>query len=141
MSVAVQFALLADRSETLRELGSGFRGERAKVDAWEIAMLVLAALAVGVVFWLLARWAARREGRGAYHNPKQLFQKLAAAHRLSYRERQLLLKAARYAKAPLPASLFLRPDLFDAASAHVQLASRATELSAIKRRLFGTSRA
>ena len=139
MNILGQTPLFGDRGETLRELGGRFRGERAKVDAGEIVMLVLAALAVGAVFWLLARWAARREGRGAFHNPKQLFRKLADAHRLRFGQRQLLLKAARFAKAPLPATLFLRPDLFDIASAHSQLASRADELAAIKRRLFGPS--
>jgi hypothetical protein len=136
MNALASVLMFADRGETLRELGSGFRGERAKVDATEIAMIVLATLAAVAAFWLLARWASTREGRGAYHNPKQLFFKLAAAHRLNLRERQLLLKAARCVKAPLPACLFLRPDLFDVAAEHSQLLSKAKDLSAIKRKLF-----
>jgi hypothetical protein len=136
MNAPAHILLFADRGETLRELGGGFRGDRAKVDATEIAIVVLAVAAVVAAFWLLARWNAWREERASYHNPRQLFRRLAAAHRLSFRERLLLAKAARYVKTSLPSCFFLRPDLFDVASSHSQLLSRAKELSAIKRKLF-----
>jgi hypothetical protein len=129
--------LLADRSEMLRDLGSAFRGERAKLNLYDVALVVFCIVGVIVVFWLLARFAAWREGRAGYHNPKQLFRRLAAAHRLSLRERQLLNRAARHAKIPLSTSLFLRPDLFDMAASHSQLAAHSEQLSAIRRKLFG----
>ncbi len=135
-TVATICLLFADRSETLRELGGGFRGDRAKLSAFEIVALCLAAIAVAAAFWSLSRWVRRREGRGSFHNPKQLFHKLVLAHRLGARERRLLVQAARYAAVPLPACLFLRPDLFDAACQHTELASRADELLALKRKLF-----
>ena len=137
MNVPANILLFADRGETLRDLGGGFRGDRAKVDATEIAIVVLAVASVVAAFWLLARWNASARGtRQSYHNPRQLFRRLAAAHRLSFRERLLLAKAARYVKTSLPSCLFLRPDLFDIAAAHSQLVSKTKELSAIKRKLF-----
>jgi hypothetical protein len=128
--------LFADRSETLRELGGGFRGDQAKLSFQDIAIVLLAGAAVVGFFYALSRFASWREGRSAYHNPKQLFRKLAAAHGLSFRERWLLGQAARYVNIPLPACLFLRPDLFDQASAHPELSARAAELLALKRKLF-----
>jgi hypothetical protein len=55
---------------------------------------------------------------------------------LNFRERWLLGQAARYVNTPLSACLFLRPDLFDLASAHPELSPRAAELIALKRKLF-----
>jgi hypothetical protein len=128
--------LFADRSETLRDLGSGFRGDQAKLHFQDVAIVLLAGAAVVGFFYILSRFTSWREGRSSYHNPKQLFRKLAAAHSLNFRERWLIGQAARYVNIPLPACLFLRPDLFDAASAHPELSPRAAELIALKRKLF-----
>ena len=128
--------LLADRGATLRELGGGFRGDQAKLNLQDVMIVLLAGAAVVAIFFILSRLASWREGRSAYHNPKQLFRKLAAAHGLSFRERWLLGQAARYVNIPLPACLFLRPDLFDLASAHPELSARGAELIALKRKLF-----
>jgi hypothetical protein len=128
--------LFADRSEMLRDLGSGFRGDHAKIDAQDVLMFLAAALVIALAIWLLARYAAWRENRTSYHNPRQLFRRLSSAHSLSLGERKLLLKAARQVKSSLPASLFLRPDLFDSAAADTDLAQRAGELEALKRKLF-----
>jgi hypothetical protein len=137
VSLFAQLAVLfADRSEMLRDLGSGFRGERAQVDANDVLMFLGAALAIALGVWLLARFAAWRENRAGYHNPKQLFRRLSAAHSLSMSERQLLLKASRHLKNSLPACLFLRPDLFDSAAADTHLTQRAEELEALKHKLF-----
>jgi hypothetical protein len=136
MNLCLWLPLLADRSDTLRELGGGFRGERAKISPYEIGAVVLAGLGVIAFFWLLARYAAWREGHRAYHNPRQLFRKLARAHGLSIRQRWLLIQAAHHVNVPLPACLFLRPDLFDIAAANSRLSSRAHELRALKRKLF-----
>jgi hypothetical protein len=128
--------LLADRAETLRELGSGFRGEQAKVSVEEILVAVAAVAVLLVMFWLLSRWLLRRERRGVYHDANELFRKLATAHSLDYGERRLLLQLARCASLPLAACLFLRPDLFDNAISYPDVAPRADELRAIKVRLF-----
>jgi hypothetical protein len=128
--------LFADRSEMLRDLGSGFRGDNAKVDAKDVLIVLAAALVIALAIWLLARYAAWRENRTSYHNPKQLFRRLSSAHSLSMGERKLLLKAARQLKSSFPAGLFLRPDLFESAAADTDLAPRAQELEALKRKLF-----
>jgi hypothetical protein len=128
--------LFADRSEMLRDLGSGFRGDNAQIDAKDVLVVLAAALVIAFGIWLLARFAAWRENRASYHNPKQLFRRLSAAHSLSIGERKLLLKAARQLKSSFPAGLFLRPDLFDSAAADTDLAPRAAELEALKRKLF-----
>jgi hypothetical protein len=128
--------LFADRSEMLRDLWSGFRGERAQIDAKDVLIILGAVLVIALGIWLLARFAEWRENRASYHNPKQLFRRLSAAHKLSLSERKLLVKAARQLKSSFPASLFLRPDMFDSAAADTDLAPRAGELEALKRKLF-----
>ncbi len=75
--------LFADRGELLRDMGSGFRGSRAKVDATEIVMVIAATIGAVVIFWLLARFASLREGRGPSNNPRSLFRQLCHAHHLS----------------------------------------------------------
>jgi hypothetical protein len=128
--------LFADRGETLRDLGGGFRGDEAKLHFQDVAIVLLAGAVVVGLFFVLSRFTSWREGRSAYHDPKQLFRKLAAAHGLTFRERWLLGQAARYVNVPLPACLFLRPDLFDVAGGHPELSVRAAELVALKRKLF-----
>jgi hypothetical protein len=130
-------AIFAGRDETFRDLGSGFRGDNAQVHTGEILIVVFAALVAIAVFWLLARWARWREGSGVFNDPKQLFRRLAAAHSLGLRERWLLIQASRHVQIPYAACLFLRPDLFDTAAAHSELADRADDLRAVKRKLFG----
>ena len=41
-SIAKLPILLADRGETLRDLGSGFRGEQARLSVWDVAIVLLA---------------------------------------------------------------------------------------------------
>jgi hypothetical protein len=128
--------LFADRGETLRDLGSGFRGDQAKLHFADVAIVVLAGAAVVGLFFFLSRFTSWREGRASFHDPKHLFRKLATAHSLTFKDRYLLVQIARYVSVPLPACLFLRPDLFDAASTHPELSPRAADLLALKRKLF-----
>jgi len=136
-TIAYLGPLFADRGEMLRDLGGGFRGERAKLHADDVILVILGGALIGVLFWLLSHFVRSRERRASYYDPKQLFRKLAAAHQLSFGERRLLLLAARYANLPLAACLFLRPDLFEVAAAHPELAGRSEQLFSIKQKLFG----
>ena len=71
--------VFADRGETLRKLGGGFRGDNAKISPFEVAAVIVGGLGVVAFFWLLARYAAWRGERQVHHNPRQLFRKLARA--------------------------------------------------------------
>ena len=136
ISIAKLPILLADRGEMLRELGGGFRGEQARLSAWDVAIVLLGGAVIVALFFVLSRFTSWREGRSAYHNSRHLFRRLATAHGLSIRERWLLTQVARYVSAPLPACLFLRPDLFELAGSHPELAERAAELNELKQKLF-----
>ena len=135
-SIAKLPILLADRGETLRDLGSGFRGEQARLSVWDVVIVLLAGAVIVALFFVLSRFTSWREGRSAYHNSRHLYRRLATAHGLSIRERWLITQVARYVSVPLPACLFLRPDLFDQAGAHPELADRTAELTDLKHKLF-----
>jgi hypothetical protein len=128
--------LFADRGEMLRELGSSFRGEQARLSVWDVAIVLSAGALIVALFFVLSRFTSWREGRSAYQNSRHLFRRLSSAHGLTIRERWLITQAARYVSAPLPACLFLRPDLFDLAAAHPEFADRAAELTELKGKLF-----
>jgi len=128
--------LFADRGALLRDMGSGFRGDRAKVDFTEVLMVIAATIGAVVVFWLLARFASLREGRGASNNPKLLFRQLCQAHGLSRTQRRLLVQLAEHAElAPAPA-VFLHPELLDGALNDPQFGPYHGELAALRRRIF-----
>ncbi len=131
--------LFADRGALLRDMGSGFRGDRARVDATEVAMVIAATIAAVVVFWLLARFASFREGRGSSNNPKLLFRQLCQAHGLSRTQRSLLQQIGERAEvAPVPA-IFLRPELVEAALIDPQFEPFRGDLAALRRRLFAAT--
>ncbi len=131
--------LFADRGALLRDMGSGFRGDRPRVDATEVAMVIAATIAAVVAFWLLARFASFREGRGSSNNPKLLFRQLCQAHGLSRTQRSLLQQIGDRAEVAPPPAIFLRPELVDAALKDPQFEQFRGDLAALRRRLFAAA--
>jgi hypothetical protein len=131
--------LFADRTALLREMGSEFRGERARMDFTEVLMVIAATIAAVVVFWLLARFAALREGRGTVNDPKLLFRQLCQAHGLSRTQRRLLQQVSEQAEVSPAPAIFLRPEVVDSALADPQFAPFHADLAALRRRLFSAA--
>ncbi len=133
---SISAGIFADR-DAYRDLSSGFRGDRAKLDATEITIVVVAIIAALAMFWVLSRLASWREGRGPYHNPQQLFKRLCTAHGLGRKERQSLVQLSRTAQLPLPSMAFFRPDIFDNVAAGTITKLRTSELDLLHAKLFG----
>jgi hypothetical protein len=131
--------LFADRETLLREMGREFRGERAKVDFTDVLLVVAATVVAVVVFWLLARFAALREGRGPANNPKLLFTQLCQAHGLNRAQRRLLIQLGEQAQVAPTSAIFLRPELLDKALADPQFGPFHADLAALRSRLFSAS--
>jgi hypothetical protein len=131
--------LFADRGTLLREMGREFRGERAKVDYTDVLLVIAATIAAVIVFWLLARFAALREGRGPVNNPKLLFNQLCQAHGLSRSQRRLLMQLGDQAQLTPAPAIFLRPELFDRALADPQFGPLHGDLATLRRRLFSAA--
>ena len=134
--LAMSVGLFADR-DAFRDMGRGFRGQRAKIDATEITIVVVAVAAGLSMFWVLSRLASWREGRGPYHHPQQLFKRLCKAHGLGRRERHALIQLSRAAQLPLPMMAFVRPDVFDHVAAGAITRLSEIELHSLRQKLFG----
>jgi hypothetical protein len=95
---------------------------------------VVAALALGV--WLLARLLERCDGRRPTDSRWMLFVRLCGAHGLRWRERWLLWRIAREQRLDEPAWLFLDPRRLEAAAGGPFQGRSASQLEALRRRLF-----
>ncbi len=113
-----------------RNLGQRFSGDHLQ---WQREDLIGGLLLLGVLvagFWVLhwlAGWQAEQDKR---HSPKRLAKELAAAHRLSYRERQICHEVVAAMGLSDPAELFVRIE------ASERIAKRDAGLAA---RLFGAA--
>ncbi|MCO6047239.1 hypothetical protein NG895_25345 [Aeoliella sp. ICT_H6.2] len=101
---------LANR-EAWQSLGDRFSGDHAKFnlgDLWALLGILLATLAL---VWLLNWLYRRQQARRMSNEPHHLFIDMCRAHRLSRRERNLLLQLRDELDLPMAATLFVRPDL------------------------------
>jgi hypothetical protein len=78
----------------------------------------------------------RRLRKRACHDPQRLFRDLCRAHRLGWRDVQLLRKLARFEQVDPPARLFVEPRRFQPSVAE-QLACTPQDLTRLRQRLFG----
>ena len=127
--------LLADQTRW-KDLGSGFRGEQARLGTIDVVTGVLLVLGTGLVIWFLTRALAQQDRRRAYSSPQRLFKDLCAAHDLGRVEQRLLSQIARTFALALPAQIFLEPQRFDGDSLGPAFKERLSEVSALREKLF-----
>ncbi len=127
---------LAYRDSRLDGIASGFRQRQS--EAHSTSMLVLLAVFGGIIiaFWVMVRWADRRERQEARSHPWRLFYQLGKAHRLSWREMWVLWRLARQQGLADPARIFLEPERLTATSAEGLANWQREVLESLPRRLF-----
>jgi hypothetical protein len=119
-----------------REMGRDFQTDHSKLEPGLIAASLVVLAIVVAFLWFLARLMNRQEGRRLFNNPQQLFRSLCRAHELSRADRRLLLQIGRIRKIFQPASLFLEPDQFDAASEQPVFHGQERALQRLRDHLF-----
>src|SRR5438045_2512532 len=100
--MTIAFRLWADM-ELFRSLGSGFRGDRAKLTGGDFFAWLGIIVVSGLALALLSKLIARQERRRRFNNPRALFRDLCRAHQLDRTTRTLLRRLARHWKLPQPA--------------------------------------
>ncbi len=133
--------LVLAEQDRWRELGAGFRGDRAKLDMHDVWIAIFALIAVVCGILILARITARQDTRRVFNSPSKLFRTLCAEHRLTAVERKLLQQLSRAAGGGQPAILFLTPSAFALREIPKSLRARAGEIAALSTKLFGDAAA
>ena len=121
-------------------LGDRFRGQGAAdygISPWALA--VVAAVAIGLAFYLARRFRASRKEESRF-KPKQLFSELCGAHELNRKQRRILKKLAGRLHLRHPAALFLDATAIEQALRMPQFLDQHEELEAIEERLFPAER-
>jgi hypothetical protein len=103
---------------------------------WDrVAIIAAGAVVIVAIAWLVLRLVAKRE-RGAAHSPWCLFRELCKAHRLSSRERQLLIRLAKQERLEQPAMLFIEPAIWQPERLGAAWRRSMPELDRLRKRLF-----
>jgi hypothetical protein len=100
-----------------------------------VGMVAGVATAICIVAWIIMRWLRTRERRIS-NSPWQLFKDLVAAHGLTHRERNLLMRLAQQFRLEQPAALFIEPAWWEAERLGPAWSRRLPELEKLRRRLF-----
>jgi hypothetical protein len=100
-----------------------------------VGIIAAGALAIILAAWVVLRWLSFRESN-LTHSPWRLYQDLCAAHGLSHRERQLLLRLARGFRLEQPAVLFVEPAWWDAERLGASFGSQLSALDKLRKKLF-----
>jgi hypothetical protein len=100
-------------------------------------LTVIGLLSAVIAIWWLHRQWERQSGQRASHNPRKLFAVLCAAHKLDRNQQRLLLQLAANYHLPQPATIFLRPDLFDPTHLPPQSAPVLAQIQTLRQQLFG----
>src|SRR5688500_599844 len=127
--------LLAAPGGYFSKLGNTFHQEGAIV-GWEAAGIIIGAAATIIALaWVMMRFLRARQKKIS-HCPWRLFKDLCAAHRLNYRERQLLTQLAHQHRLQQPAMLFVEPAWWEADRLGNAWQRSLAEVHALRDRLF-----
>jgi hypothetical protein len=124
------------QTNPLKGLSGGFKPGESQQGLGSVIVVLAVILAVLITLWLLARFADRRRKGAPSNSPLLLFIALCRAHGLSWSDRILLWRVARWHRLKHPGRLFLEPERLDPASLSPALRSQARRLHAIQDRLF-----
>ena len=107
-----------------------------KVSLGDVVMLLLALLAIAVIWRRLPSFWQRYSGGRPFNHPQKLFVNLCRAHHLDRTQQRLLLTLAQWHQLPQPATLFLRPELFETDKLGPQFRLQLSQIHAMRQRLF-----
>lgn len=124
--------LLAQRDNWTR-LGDRFTGHHLRVQPEDVIGGILLIAAGGLLFFGLAYARKVGERMSRPQEPRDVFQKLKDAHRLSRSECRLISDIAEREGLGSPAEVFVRPELFADEATRAQ-----RSLKALGQRLFST---
>lgn len=99
-----------------------------------LGILILALFVAGLIG--LSRWLASRDPMLGGPNSQLLFNELATAHGLSWREKWLLKRTARAARLEHPVHVFLDPSIFDNAETGRRLVHVWPRIQEVRGKLF-----
>jgi len=119
-----------------REMGRDFQSDHSKLAPGLIAASLVVLAIVVVFLWFLARLMNQQEERRLFNDSKQLFRSLCRAHELSRADRRLLLQIGRIRQNTQAASLFLDPDIIDAALRQPAFHGQQPAIKKLRDRLF-----
>lgn len=123
--------------EPVERLTSGFRERQIQMDSGDVMTALLIFSGIAVALWILSRIQYYHTSQASYHSPLMLLLSLCKAHRLAWSQRWLLWRVARQQGLQDPARLFVEPERLDPANVGPVLRLRASQLEAIRRRVFG----
>ena len=126
---------LLGQSSLLDSLAREFRGENSGTTSGVYVVWTLAALAVTVGLW----WIAKRHDPGrrrVVDDPRRLFRDLCRVHDLPRRERRRLAAWAAAGGSSEPALLFIEPAHFDVAARAIEDDSERAAIDSLRARLF-----
>lgn len=139
MSDPVGLILLADvltPGDLFDALGSGFRGDRAKISTSEQVQFLVLLILVGLGGWGLSRLVAGQEKLRRCNHPGKLFRELCRAHALGWRDRWLLADLAKARGCHQPSEVFLHVEHFHREGLDGAWQARLPRLAELARELF-----
>jgi hypothetical protein len=128
--------VLMAQANPFKGLSGGFKPGENQQGVGSVIVVLAVILAFLVILGFLARFADRRHKRAPSNSPLLLFIALCRAHRLSWSDRLLLWRVARWHRLKHPGRLFLEPDRLDPANLGPDLRRKGHRLQAIQDRLF-----
>lgn len=131
------YHLVLAQTSRLRAMGSGVRGNRARMDGQEILIWLLVLAIIVAAVYVLYKYAESQGPSRSFYRRRSLLGSLAKAHGLDWRTRRLLKRLARAHRLRYAGELFLRPDCFDTIRLGAKLAPFANEIESLRERLFG----
>ena len=137
MIINTYSALLVAESPRWAQMSQRFKSEGPTEFPWEL-LGVLLTLGVTVAVALAAWRLLRQIRQHGYDSPALLFWQLCRAHRLSVRDSVRLYRLAIRQRLPQPASLFLRPELFDPRELKTRRPGEIMQLSRLRDKLFSS---
>lgn len=109
----LQLLLPLAQRDAWENLGNRFSGDHAQFQWTDLLALASIILAGVALVWLL-RWLYNlQQARQLSSDPRHMFADLCKAHRLGRLDRKQLELLSQQLELTMPATLFVRPDLFD----------------------------
>ena len=122
--------------ERLPGLGRNFRGEPVQMHFGKVCLVLALFIGMALVCWMLSRLFDRQPSQRTYFSRRSLFRELCRAHQLDRADCGLLRLLARRNRLTHPATVFLRPELFQPGAIASWLRGKEYRLALLQAKLF-----